>query len=48
MDENCIDTILKAQNGDKEAMTEMIEKNKGLVWSIVKRFSGRGYEIEDL
>jgi RNA polymerase sporulation-specific sigma factor len=20
----------------------------GLIWSIVKRFSGRGYEIEDL
>ena len=28
--------IYKAQNGDKEAMTKMIEENKGLVWSIVK------------
>ena len=26
----------------------MIEKNNGLIWSVVKRFSGRGYEIEDL
>ena len=26
----------------------MIEQNNGLIWSIVKRFNGRGYEIEDL
>ena len=24
------------------------EKNQGLIWSIVKRFTGRGYETEDL
>lgn len=26
----------------------MIERNNGLIWSIVKRFNGRGYEVEDL
>lgn len=26
----------------------MIENNNGLIWSIVKRFQGRGYELEDL
>ena len=40
--------IEKAQNGNKEEMTKLIEDNSGLVWSIVRRFSGRGYEIEDL
>ena len=29
-------------------MTELIENNKGLIWNIVKRFGGRGYEIEDI
>ncbi len=29
-------------------MEKLIEKNNGLIWSIVKRFNGRGYEIEDL
>jgi len=42
------DEILKAQNDDKEAMSNIIEKNSGLLWSIVKRFLGRGYEAEEL
>ena len=42
------DKILRAQNGDKGKMAELIEENNGLIWSIVKRFSGRGYEIDDL
>ncbi|MCI9177159.1 MAG: sigma-70 family RNA polymerase sigma factor [Clostridia bacterium] len=46
--ENQIQDIIKAQQGNKEAMGELIEKNKGLIWSIVKRFQDRGYEIEDL
>lgn len=40
--------ILKAQNNDDEAMTNIIEQNSGLLWSIVKRFLGRGYESEEL
>ena len=48
MYETSIEEILKAQNKDMEAMTNIIENNSGLVWSIVKRFLGRGYEAEDL
>ena len=48
MYETSVDEILKAQNKDMIAMTNIIEKNSGLVWSIVKRFTGRGYETEDL
>ena len=40
--------IKKAQTGDKDAMAELVENNQGLIWSIVKRFTGRGYELEDL
>ena len=35
-------------SGDNEAMTKLIQDNQGLIWSIVKRFCGRGYETEDL
>ncbi len=40
--------ILRAQNNDKEAMANIIEMNSGLLWSIVKRFLGRGYDAEEL
>ena len=40
--------ILAAQQGDKEAKGTLIEENAGLIWSIVRRFRGRGYEMEDL
>jgi len=46
--DNTTEKILKAQNGDRDEMTKLIEENNGLIWSIVKRFSGRGYELEDL
>ena len=29
-------------------MNKLIEENNGLIWSIVKRFNGRGYESDDL
>lgn len=40
--------IAKSQSGDKEAREVLIEKNLGLVHHIVRRFAGRGYELEDL
>lgn len=40
--------IKEAQNGNKDAMAKLVEENQGLIWSIVKRFSGRGYENDDL
>lgn len=46
--ENTYDDILKAQEGNKEAMASLVTNNMGLVYNIAKRFMGRGYEIEDL
>lgn len=40
--------IERVLEGDKQAENEMVEQNMGLVYSIVKRFSGRGCEAEDL
>ena len=48
MFENNIEAIKKSQKGDKKELEKLIETNQGLIWSIVKRFMGRGYETEDL
>ncbi|MCD8159172.1 MAG: SigB/SigF/SigG family RNA polymerase sigma factor [Clostridiales bacterium] len=40
--------ILKAQKGDNKALEKLISDNSGLIWSIVKKFNGRGAEPEDL
>lgn len=48
MYENTYEKIVKAQSGDEEAMASLVKNNLGLVYNIAKRFSGRGYELEDL
>ncbi|WP_460641218.1 RNA polymerase sporulation sigma factor SigF [Lacrimispora brassicae] len=40
--------IQMAHEGDKAARDQLVTDNFGLVWSIVRRFTGRGYEPEDL
>ena len=47
MDETTL-LIEAAHNGDKAARERLVTENMGLIWSIVRRFSGRGYEMEDL
>lgn len=47
-DEKSRELLIKAANGDNEAMSALVEKNTGLVWSVVKRFTNRGVEPEDL
>lgn len=46
--DRAIELVLLAQKGDKDAAQTLIEENVGLIWSVVKRFSGRGYDQEDL
>lgn len=43
-----MELIQMAHDGDKEARDRLVLENIGLVWSIVKRFTGRGCETEDL
>lgn len=40
--------IEKSHHGDKRAREQLVKENMGLVWSIVRRFSGRGTDNEDL
>lgn len=40
--------IKLAQENNEEAMEILIKNNSGLIWNIVKRFVGRGYETDDL
>ena len=46
--EETIRQIQNAHQGDKAARDRLVTENTGLVWSIVRRFAGRGYELEDL
>lgn len=43
-----MELLKKARAGDREARNQVVEENVGLVWNIVKRFVGRGYEKEDI
>ncbi len=43
-----ITLITQAHKGDKSSRDRILIENTALIWSIVKRFSGRGYESEDL
>ena len=47
MDET-MNLIHMAHEGDKNARDNLVLGNVGLIWSIVRRFAGRGYELEDL
>lgn len=40
--------ITLSQQGDREAGETLIRENSGLIWSVAKRFMGRGTEPEDL
>lgn len=40
--------IRRAKEGEKEAKEKLVTENTGLVWSVVRGFAGRGYELEDL
>jgi len=40
--------ILRSKSGDREAGETLIRENSGLIWSVAKRFIGRGTEAEDL
>ena len=42
-------TLLEAaQKGDNDACERLLVENRGLIWSVAKRYYGRGVESEDL
>ncbi len=40
--------IRRSQAGDRGATEQLVEDNSGLIWSVVRRFMGRGTEPDDL
>lgn len=40
--------IASSQQGNSEAKEILVEENAGLIWSVTRRFLGRGVESEDL
>ncbi len=45
---NTLELIRLSQMGDTGARNRVITENVGLIWSIVRRFLGRGQEADDL
>ena len=43
-----LEWIALAQKGDQKAMETLVEENSGLIWSVARRFQGRGTEMDDL
>lgn len=48
MTDGMTEAIRAAKSGDREASQRLIEENSGLIWSIARRFFGRGVEADDL
>lgn len=42
------DLLQAAREGDNQACEQVLEENNGLIWSVVRRYYGRGVEPEDL
>ena len=42
------DLLRAAREGDRDAAGRLIEENSGLIWSVARRFFGRGVEADDL
>ena len=43
-----VELIRLSQAGDKAAADALVQENAGLIWSIARRFVGRGTELDDL
>lgn len=43
-----LDLLEAARGGDKEANEKVLLENRGLIWSVVRRYYGRGVDPDDL
>jgi len=48
MEQPVLDRIMAAKQGDKEAAEELVRLNSGLIWSVARRYFGRGVDPDDL
>ncbi len=42
------DILDAAREGDRDAAEQMVRENSGLIWSVARRFMGRGVDADDL
>ncbi|MBQ9157248.1 MAG: SigB/SigF/SigG family RNA polymerase sigma factor [Eubacterium sp.] len=47
MERTC-ELIRQAKEGSSKARSQLVEENAGLIWSVARRFQGRGYDLDDL
>lgn len=45
---NEMELFIRARQSDKSAKEKIVSDNTGLVWSIARRFMGRGYDLEEI
>ena len=47
---NCCteELLIRAQSGDSQAYEQLVVENNGLIWSVARRFFGRGVDPDDL
>ncbi len=43
-----LELLPAAKEGDPQATTKILEENTGLIWSVIRRYFGRGVETDDL
>ncbi len=48
MTEEMLSALRAARHGDRETAGRLIEENSGLIWSVARRFFGRGVDPDDL
>lgn len=48
MTECMLNDLRLARSGDKSASERLVEENSGLIWSVARRFFGRGVDPDDL
>ena len=46
--QSAMELLRAAQDGDSDACEQAVRENSGLIWSIVRRYYGRGVEPDDL
>ena len=48
MTSDAIECLRSAKSGDRDAAERMVTENSGLIWSVARRYFGRGVDSEDL
>lgn len=43
-----LELLQEAQEGSEKATTQLLQENTGLIWSVIRRYYGRGVESDDL